>query len=89
MVMGVAAAGAQLIGGLLVHADIAGLGWRTVFLINLPIGALALALAPVVIPESRAPRTSRIDLVGTALVTSGLTAIVLPLVEGRQHGWPI
>ena len=88
MVMGLAAVGGQLIGGVLVQADIAGLGWRTCFLINVPVGALALIAAPRLVPESRAPRSSRIDLVGTTLVTAGLTAIVLPLVEGRQHGWP-
>ncbi|MGI8864648.1 MAG: MFS transporter [Solirubrobacteraceae bacterium] len=88
MVMGLAAVGGQLIGGALVQLNIAGLGWRSCFLINLPIGALALALSPVVISESRAPRSSGIDLVGTGLVTSGLTAIVLPLIEGRQHNWP-
>jgi Na+/melibiose symporter-like transporter len=42
-----------------------------------------------VVPESRVERASRIDLVGTTLITVGLTAIVLPLVEGRQHGWPM
>ncbi len=89
MVMGVAAAGGQLIGGVLVQADVAGLGWRSCFLINIPIGLLALALAPRLIPESRAPRASRLDLTGTLLVTAGLTAVVLPLVEGRQHGWPL
>ncbi len=41
------------------------------------------------VPESRAPPARRPDLLGTALVTVGLTAIVLPLVEGRQHGWPL
>jgi MFS family permease len=88
MVMGVAAASAQLIGGLLVQADLAGFGWRTVFLINLPVGLVALLLAPRCIPESRAAGTRRIDLLGTILVSSGLGAVVLPLVEGRQAGWP-
>jgi EmrB/QacA subfamily drug resistance transporter len=88
MVMGVAAAGAQLIGGLLIAADFAGLGWRTVFLINLPIGAVALLLTPALVPESRADSVGRLDIVGTALVTAGLTAVLLPLVEGRQQGWP-
>ena len=58
-------------------------------MINVPVGALALALAPRVIPESRTPRAGRPDLLGMLLVTCGLTAIVLPLVEGRQHGWPL
>jgi EmrB/QacA subfamily drug resistance transporter len=88
MVMGLAAVGGQLIGGALVQANVAGLGWRSCFLINVPVGALALALAPRAIPESFGQRSDRIDSVGTALVTVGLTAIVLPLIEGRQHGWP-
>jgi EmrB/QacA subfamily drug resistance transporter len=88
LVMGLAAAGGQLIGGLLVQADIAGLGWRSCFLINVPIGVAALVLAPKVVPESRSEHAGRLDLIGTLLVTVGLTAMVLPLVEGRQHGWP-
>jgi EmrB/QacA subfamily drug resistance transporter len=88
IVLGVAAAGGQLLGGLLVQSDAAGLGWRSCFLINVPIGAVALALAPRLVPESRASGTAGLDLTGTALVTAGLTAVVLPLVEGRQHGWP-
>ena len=88
MVMGLAAVGGQLIGGVLVQADIAGLGWRSCFLINVPIGALALTLRHGSSRSHAHARSSRIDLVGTTLVTAGLTAIVLPLVEGRQHGWP-
>jgi MFS family permease len=89
MTLGLAAVSGQLIGGVLVQADIAGLGWRSCFLINVPIGGVALALASRVIPESRVGGAGRVDLVGTALITAGLTAIVLPLVEGRQHGWPL
>src|SRR4051794_17170087 len=88
LVMGLAAVGGQLIGGALVQADVAGLGWRSCFLINVPIGLAALALAPHLVPESRTEQASRLDLMGTLLVTAGLSAVVLPLVEGRQHGWP-
>jgi EmrB/QacA subfamily drug resistance transporter len=88
MVMGLAAVGGQLIGGVLVQVDVAGLGWRSCFLINLPIGGVALVLAPRLVPESRDPAARRLDALSTTLVTVGLTAIVLPLVEGRQHGWP-
>jgi Na+/melibiose symporter-like transporter len=59
-----------------------------VFLINIPIGLLALAVAPRLVPESRAGGARRLDLIGTALVTAALVALVLPLVEGRQLGWP-
>src|SRR5579859_534720 len=87
-IMGFAAAGGQLIGGALIALNPAGLGWRTCFLINVPIGAAALVLAPRVIPESRQRTAARIDLTGTLMVTAALTAVVLPLVEGRQRGWP-
>jgi EmrB/QacA subfamily drug resistance transporter len=89
MVMGLAAVGGQLLGGALLAANPAGLGWRTVFLINLPIGAVALALTRPLVPESRAPGGGRVDVAGTALATAAVTAIVLPLVEGQAHGWPL
>jgi EmrB/QacA subfamily drug resistance transporter len=89
MTMGLAAVLGQLIGGLLLQANIAGLGWRTVFLINVPVGCVGLLACERLVPESRAPRSGPIDAAGTALVTVAITAIVLPLVEGRAHGWPL
>src|SRR5581483_9377876 len=72
MTMGVAAVGGQLIGGALVALDLAGLDWRACFLINVPVGVIALALAPRTVPESRVPAAGRTDLVGTALINAGL-----------------
>jgi MFS family permease len=89
LTMGVAAVGGQLIGGVLIEADPAGLDWRSVFLINIPVGIAALALTRRTIPESHAPGAPRIDAPGTALLTAGLTALVLPLVQGRSAGWPL
>ncbi len=88
-VMGLAAVSGQLIGGALIAADPAGLGWRSCFLINVPVGIAALLVAPRVIPESRQSDSSRLDKLGTALATLALIAVVLPLLEGRQHGWPV
>jgi EmrB/QacA subfamily drug resistance transporter len=88
VVLGVAAAAGQLLGGLLIQANLFGLGWRAIFLINVPIGLAALILSPRLIPESRAGTGHRLDLGGTILLTAALTAIVLPLVEGRRLGWP-
>ena len=88
LTLGLAAVGGQLIGGLLMWADVAGLGWRTCFLINLPVGAGALLLTPRLIPELRPEASSRLDLVGAALVTLSMLAVVLPLVQGRELGWP-
>jgi EmrB/QacA subfamily drug resistance transporter len=89
MTMGLASAGGQLVGGLLINADIAGIGWRTIFLVNLPVGLAAIALAPRLVEESRAGEARRLDPAGMALITAALAAIVLPLIEGRAHGWPL
>lgn len=85
--MGVAGVLGQLLGGTLIDLDVAGSGWRGIFLINVPVGLAALALVRRHVPESHGARTE-VDPVGTALVTAGLVAVVLPLVEGRQQGWP-
>jgi EmrB/QacA subfamily drug resistance transporter len=88
LAMGLGAACGQLVGGVLIQVNVAGLGWRSIFLINIPIGVVGLLLGPRHIPESRATAAARLDPVGMALSTAGLTAIVLPLIEGRQYGWP-
>jgi MFS family permease len=88
VVLGTAAALGQVVGGLLIQADIAGSTWRAIFLINVPVGAAALVLASRTVPESKAHSPGRLDFGGMVLATAGLTAIVLPLVEGRQLGWP-
>jgi EmrB/QacA subfamily drug resistance transporter len=88
MVMGLAATCGQLIGGVLIRTDVAGLGWRAIFWINVPLGVAAMVASPRLIPESRAARGSRLDLAGVVLITAALVAVVLPLVDGRQEGWP-
>jgi MFS family permease len=88
IVMGLAAVSGQLVGGLLIDANVAGLGWRAIFWINVPIGLAALAATPRLLRESRAEHSGRLDLPGAALLAVALVAIVLPLVDGRQQGWP-
>ena len=88
MVMGLAAVGGQLLGGVLIDANVAGLGWRAIFWVNVPVGIAALVAARRLIPESRAEHAGRLDLRGAALLAAALVAIVLPLVDGRQQGWP-
>ena len=90
IVMGLAAVSGQLIGGLLINADIAGLGWRAIFWVNVPVGLVAVAAARRLVPESRAATGTpgRLDLTGVVLLTAALVAIVAPLATGRQEGWP-
>lgn len=86
---GVAAVVGQLVGGLLVSADIAGSGWRPIFLVNVPIGLVALALAPRLVPDTRAESAAPIDKAGTALLGATVLALLVPLSEGRALGWPV
>jgi len=88
LVMGLAAAGGQLIGGLLIGANVAGLGWRAIFWVNVPVGLAAVLAARRLVPESRGDGRGRLDLVGVALLTVALVAIAAPLSIGRQEGWP-
>jgi len=88
MTLGLAAIAGQVIGGLLVEINLFGLGWRVVFLINIPIGILAV-IAARTIPESKADSGSDIDWLGVILVSSGLLLLLLPLLEGPNVGWPL
>ena len=86
--LGIGAVSGQLIGGLLIRADVFGLDWRTCFLINVPVGAAAVALTPRVVPESRGPARAALGIPGMVIASVALVAIVLPLIQGRQAGWP-
>jgi EmrB/QacA subfamily drug resistance transporter len=77
-----------LIGGLLIQHNLLGLGWRPIFLINVPVGIIAVAASAALVRESRAPRPPRLDPVGVGLVSAALLLLLYPLVEGRQLGWP-
>ena len=88
MTLGLAAIAGQILGGLMIEANIAGLGWRLIFLVNVPIGLFALAAARL-IPESRAPERPMLDWPGVGLVTSGLILLLVPLIEASTQGWPL
>ncbi|MCM2423363.1 MFS transporter [Streptomyces sp. RKAG293] len=89
LTMGIGAVFGQLIGGLLIKADVLGLDWRMCFLINLPVGAVTLLLVPRALTESRAPQRPRLDVTGVVLSTLAVVALVLPLIQGREQGWPL
>ena len=86
---GVAAVVGQLVGGLLVSADIAGSGWRPIFLVNVPIGLVTLAVAPRLVPDTRAAAPAPVDKAGTVLLGAAVLSLLLPLSEGRALGWPL
>lgn len=86
--LGLSSAAGQLLGGALVGADLGGLGWRLIFLINLPISVIALVTAIPLLRETRGEHRPRLDFGGVALSAAALTALVLPLIVGREQGWP-
>lgn len=86
-VMGLAAVCGPVLGGLLTHADLFGSAWRAVFLVNLPLGAAVLAVAPK-LTEDRAPRRPGLDPLGTVLAMLGAGLLVYPLIESTATHRP-
>lgn len=86
---GISAVGGQLIGGLLIAANIAGESWRPIFLVNVPIGLVALITAWRFVPDTRSPRPASVDVPGTALLSLTMISLLVPLTEGRSLGWPL
>ncbi len=88
-IMGLAAIAGPLAGGSLIAVNLLGLGWRAIFLVNAPVGLIALAGGLRHLPDDP-PSTpgARLDLPSVALAAAGGFALVYPLIEGRQDGWP-
>ena len=86
--LGFASAIGLIIGGALTQADLFGWSWRAVFFVNVPVAVVALVAGMRLVPETRDPATRRPDLPGAMLLAGSLVAIVYPLLEGRQLGWP-
>ncbi|MEU3183202.1 MFS transporter [Streptomyces sp. NPDC006923] len=78
----------QILGGVLVAADLAGSGWRAIFLVNVPVALTGLVLAVRSVPETRSQRPAPIDTPGTVLLAVALVTLLAPLTEGRAAGWP-
>jgi MFS family permease len=87
-VIGTSSFSGNVLGGLLVSANVFGLSWRPIFLINLPVGLITVIAAAKFVSESRSPKARRLDLGGVALMTLALTLLLYPLIQGREAGWP-
>ncbi|MFI9554685.1 MFS transporter [Nonomuraea endophytica] len=86
---GVGAIAGQVLGGLLLTVDVLGLGWRIVFLLNLPIGVVTVVLAARLLPKADSGGYSRLDLRGAAGLAIGLALLLVPLGLGHSLGWPV
>src|SRR5438034_3703640 len=86
--LGFASAIGLVLGGVLTDANLFGWGWRSVFYVNVPVAVAALTAGARLVPETRDPAARRPNVPGAALLAGSLVAIVYPLLEGRQLGWP-
>lgn len=86
--MGLPMLAAPIAAGALVDADLWGTGWRLVFLINVPIGVVAFALASKALPRGAGFPGMKLDLTGVWLIGLALIAIIYPLIQGQPEGWP-
>jgi EmrB/QacA subfamily drug resistance transporter len=78
-----------ILGGALIQADLAGLGWRSVFLVNVPIGIAAFVVSWRIIPRRKGDPAITVDFVGAAIVAVSSVLLVLPLNYGQSQGWPL
>lgn len=89
MTLGLAAGVGQVLGGILVSADLWDLAWRPIFLVNIPVGLLAILAALALIPVDAVSATQRLDVTGVVVSSIGLGLLLYPLVEGPDAGWPL
>lgn len=85
---GVGSVAGQVLGGMMLDANLFGLAWRPIFLVNVPVGIVAVVLALRFLPAEPPARTSRLDPVGAIGISAGLGLILVPLALGQSQGWP-
>ena len=87
--MGLAIVAGPILAGWLLHLDLFGSQWRSIFLINVPFGIIAAALGWRVLPRRGGEDpAARLDLTGVGLLTAASALLIIPLIQGRDLGWP-
>ncbi|GAA4235608.1 EmrB/QacA subfamily drug resistance transporter [Streptosporangium album] len=85
--LGIASVGGPILAGFVIDADIAGLSWRPIFLVNLVLGGLGLVLAVRLLPQDDGDASTGVDGVGSGLLAAIMFGLLLGLVEGSSNGW--
>jgi EmrB/QacA subfamily drug resistance transporter len=86
--LGLANIAGQIVGGLLLSADLFGWSWRPIFLVNVPLGVIAVVCSLIVLPGGRGTERARLDSGGMLLAVLTVLLLVVPLLEGRDEHWP-
>jgi len=89
MTIAVGQVSGQALGGILLSADIGGLSWRPIFLVNVPVAALTFLFGFKRVPESVSSARPSLDLAGVGLLTLTAGLLTIPVVEGGALGWPL
>lgn len=88
-ISGLAAVAGPLVGGLLVSGDAFGMGWRSIFIINVPVGIVLLIASFIFIPNSKSEKPAKLDIRGVSLIIAALVLVIYPLIQGRELEWPL
>jgi len=86
--IGLGAAIGFMLGGWLVTLNLAGLGWRSIFCVNVPVGLAIVLAAAWLMPAMRGNTATRLDLTGATMLFAGLLGLLVPLMFGHELGWP-
>ncbi|MEV5574769.1 MFS transporter [Spirillospora sp. NPDC052269] len=87
--MGLGGVAGQVLGGALLEGNVLDLGWRIIFLVNVPIGLVAMILALNLLPRTASGARPKLDPIGAIGVSGSLALALIPLVLGRAEGWPL
>jgi EmrB/QacA subfamily drug resistance transporter len=85
---GIATVTGPIIGALLISGNPLGLGWRAIFLVNLPVGIAAVILGVIYLPKAKSPHPLRLDILGVGLIVLAMLLLMYPLIQGRELDWP-
>ena len=89
IILGLAGAAGFMLGGALVTLDLAGLGWRAVFFVNVPFGAIIIAAALKIMPKAPRRAGTRLDISGAIVLFTGLLCLIGPLLFGHDVNWSL
>ncbi len=88
-VSALATVGGPMLTAFLIKLDLFGLGWRTIFLINIPVGVFIFITAAILLTESKSINPLRVDIPGTFMAMASLIMLLYPLIQGNSLGWPV